>query len=201
MSSQLKTIADFLTPEDAEVARLALEEEGIASFLENATTVGMFSWWGNAVGWVKLQVPAAEEERARAILAQKHVNADARGCSKCGASLPPNFDVCWSCQTSVDAEGESTVSPPRADSSAMQPEEEDRPEETVPGDEMAWRACIAAVIGIFVCPLLNFYSVWLLLRLAVGDHPLSRKGSRNFCWAMLVDLAVSFVIGWFIAHR
>lgn len=195
MSSQLKTIADFLTPEDAEVARLALEDEGIASFLENATTLGMVWYWGNATGWVKLLVPEADAERARAILAQKGVGANARRCSKCGAGLPPNFDVCWSCQTPIDVEGEGS-----ADLSGVPPEDEDGPDETASGDGMAWRAYIGAVLGLSSCLLLNFYSVWLILRLAFGDYPLSRKGSRNFYWAIFINLAVFFIVGWFFTR-
>jgi hypothetical protein len=194
MSSQLTTIADFLTPEDAEVARLALQDEGILSFLENATTVGMVWYWGNAVGWVKLQVPEADAERARAVLAQKGVGADNRTCSSCGASLPPNFDVCWSCQTPVDVESENTVPQPIAGLSEKQPEE-DRPEDTATGDAMAWRACIGAMVGIFTCFLLNFYSAWLILRLGCGNYPLSQVGSRNFYWAILINLAVGCALG------
>lgn len=199
MSSQLKTIATFAMPEDAEVARLALEDEGIASFLENATTVGMVSWWGNAVGWVKLQVSEADEGRARAILAQKRVGPDTHRCFKCGASLPPNFDVCWSCQTPVDVESKNAGPQPIASPSEMQPEE-DIAEETDPGDAMAWRACIGASLGIFACFLLNIYSIWLILQLALGDHPLSQKGNRYFRWAIFINLAVCFIAGLLMGH-
>jgi hypothetical protein len=77
---------------------------------------------------------------------------------------------------------------------------EDMTEEATPGDEMAWRALRAAVIGVFVCPpVLNFYSGWVLLRLAVGGKSLSRRGSRCFFFAVLVDLAACFLAGWFLS--
>lgn len=192
MSSQLKTIATFAMPEDAEVARLALQEEDITSFLENATTIGMVSWWGNAVGWVKLQVSGADEDRARAILAQKRVGPDTHTCSKCGASLPPNFDVCWSCQTPVGVEGNVL--------SGAQSEDGNGEEETTAGDAMAWRACIGAMFGFASCLLLNAYSVWLILQLALGDYPLSKKGNRNFRWAVFINLAVAFLLGLIAGH-
>jgi hypothetical protein len=202
MDLRLKTIATFLTPEDAEVARLALEVEGISTSMEGATTVGMVWYYGNAAGWVKLQVAETDEARAREIFARKVEIADAGGsdrvCPKCGVELPAGFEVCWSCQAPVDAEQEAGPSTHAAVPTRMDAGDEEVAEETDAGDELAWRALRAAVFGIFFCPpLLTFYSGWLFLRLALGDQKLSPKGNRNFYVAIFIDLAVCSAVGWF----
>ena len=52
----------------AEAARLRLEAEGIPAFLSDAEVVDMNWFLGNALGWIKVLVPAAEAERAATIL-------------------------------------------------------------------------------------------------------------------------------------
>jgi len=200
MDLRLKTIATFLTPEDAEVARLALEEEGISTSMESANFVGMVWYYGNAAGWVKLQVPEADEARAREILDQKVEVADAGGsdrvCPRCGVELPAGFEVCWSCRTPLDAEQEAGSSTHAAMPTTTDICDEQLDAETAIGDDLAWRAFVAAVIG---PPLLTFYSGWLLVRLAFGDQKLSPKGNRNFYAALFIDLVVCFIFGWFLA--
>jgi hypothetical protein len=206
MESRLKTIANFVTPEDAEVARLALENEGIMVGYENAITVGMVGYLGNAVGWVKLQVPEADIQRALAILVQRKPDpaeaaAPDRTCQECGAKVPSHFEICWSCQALLGGPGEpsgvTATTPPAREGAAADDEEE----EELPGDRMAWRAFIAAVIGLFVCPpLLHFYSIWILLELAYENLPRSRKASLYCSLAILIDLGVCFFVGFFIAQ-
>ena len=192
---KLKTIATFLTPEDAEVARIALLDEDIEASLENANTVGMVWYYGNATGWVKLQVSEDDEQRARNILTQaaarSEVESPGVACSRCGAELPPGFRVCWSCGADATAESAAKLS----DTIAAKSEVEDEAEATHPSDEMAWRAFIAAMLGLFLCPpLFTLYSGWLVLRLAIGSNELSRKGRRYFYGAMLIDVLVCLAV-------
>jgi hypothetical protein len=205
MNSRLKTIAAFSTPEDAEVARIALENEGIASYLEGATTVGMLWHCGNAVGGVKLQVAEGDAQRACEVLAREKVSgedgtAEAGVCPKCGADLPPGFEVCWSCESPA-GDGEAASSSPTAAPSAQEAgEKRDDDGQAAEGDATAWRALSAAIIGVFLCPpLLHFYSIWVLLKLTFQRQPLSRKGNRNYYLAMFVDAAACFVTGLFFA--
>lgn len=209
MPSQLKTIATFLTPEDAEVARLALEEEGISVFLEGATTVGMAWYYGNALGWVKLQVSESDEERARKILAEKVADSDDARlnvpfCPKCGTDIPPGFDVCWSCQSSVGSQEGSTSNQQTAalpTTRDRDQDEEEVVEEVAPDDEMAWRAFIAAIIGVPVFPpLLNIYSAWVLARIIFRGRRLSYSGRGSFWLAILTDAIVFLVVGWVLAR-
>jgi hypothetical protein len=202
MERSLQTIAAFSTPEDAEVARLALQDEGIESFLEGATTVGLL-WHVGALGGVKLQVAQADVPRARASLAKTAVSPIGGGtCSHCGASLPQGFDVCWSCDTPIgDAEQAiPTASPAEHEAGETANGLDDEEAElTAAGDAEAWRAFAAAMIGIFLCPpLLNFYSIWILLKVGFQDPPMSPKGSRNYYAAMCLNAVVCCVVGWFV---
>jgi hypothetical protein len=210
MESRLKTIVRYLMPEEAEIARLALEDEGIASYVEGATTVGMCWHWENAVGGAKLQVAEADAERATAILATKLPAAAGNGlengvCSKCGVILPPGFCVCWSCGATTDNGETSDVSSVgSSDSQAVAmttpvTEDDDEDSITAVGDAMAWRAFAAAMIGLVFLPvLLQIYSVWTLLKLGFQDHPLSRKGKRYFGAAICIDIAVLGFVGWLL---
>ncbi|MCE5268580.1 MAG: DUF2007 domain-containing protein [Planctomycetaceae bacterium] len=204
MELNLKTIVTYATPEEAEVARAVLENEGIVASFENASFVGMAWYLSNAVGGVKLQVSEADETRARNVLAETVHAASSqptsvRSCAACGAELPERFDVCWYCGAALDAEP-GAAAPLQADASAVaQVANQELAEEVAPGDEHAWRAFCAAVIGIFVCPpILNLYSIWILLRLIASGDTLSRKGKRYVVAAMLVDLALGLSAGWLV---
>jgi hypothetical protein len=209
MESRMKIIVRYLMPEEAEIARLALDDEGIASYMEGAATVGMFWHLENAVGGVKLLVAETDAERATAILAKK-LSSSAEGgfdgdvCPQCGAKLPPNFCVCWSCGATLD-DGETSDAPPQPSSAATaiptasaDQDEDDYARSTI-GDAMAWRAFAAAIIGLVFLPgLLHLYSIWTLLKLGFQDHPLSRKGSRCYYAAMCIDVIVCTTVGWFL---
>jgi hypothetical protein len=62
------TVAQYPFRPAAESARLRLEAEGIPAFLSDAEIVDMNWLLGTAVGWIKLQVPAADAERAATVL-------------------------------------------------------------------------------------------------------------------------------------
>jgi hypothetical protein len=62
------TVAHYPFRPAAEAARLSLDAEGIPTFLSDAEIVDMDWLLGNALGWIKLQVPAVDAERATEIL-------------------------------------------------------------------------------------------------------------------------------------
>jgi hypothetical protein len=64
----LVTIATYDLPTKAAVERLALEEEGIPTFLDDDNLVAMDWLLSNAIGGVKLKVAAANAPRAMEIL-------------------------------------------------------------------------------------------------------------------------------------
>jgi hypothetical protein len=70
MASQLVTIATYSTPEMAHLAKNQLEDAKITTHLADEMVVGTDWELGNtAVGGIKLQVAAHDEDRARKILA------------------------------------------------------------------------------------------------------------------------------------
>jgi hypothetical protein len=54
---RLATIRTFEFEPEADLAREFLKEQGILAFLMDAKTVAMIWIWGNALGYIKLQVP------------------------------------------------------------------------------------------------------------------------------------------------
>jgi hypothetical protein len=197
-ASRLVTIASFGSVEEADLARMVLDEEGIPAVLEGQVVVGLLWYLTNATGGVKLQVFEDDASRAREVLARPAAGGEAEeprttptACAQCGAEIEAGFEACWFCGAPVDQEASPAAPPPT-------PEEPDSEEtiDTEEGDAIATRAWHAAVLSFFVCPpLLNIYSVWLLLRLSLTDKPLSDAGRRRFHWAIAMNVATCAVIG------
>lgn len=64
MPGDLRVVASFATPVEADVLRMRLEAEGIRSVLADESTVGMNWVLGNAVGGVKVLVIESDLEAA-----------------------------------------------------------------------------------------------------------------------------------------
>jgi len=64
----LVTIATFSFPHEAYIARMRLEAMDIPSFLADEHTVGVYWLYSNAIGGVRLQVPAAFAAQAQKAL-------------------------------------------------------------------------------------------------------------------------------------
>ena len=116
MSLQLKTIATFATAEEAHIARNVLKGEGVAAYLDSVNIAGALGLSGSVMCEVKLQVGEVDEKRAQDILAQKttilqEAAGNTRICPKCGAEVPPGFEVCWSCQSPLGGDEEVVNSP------------------------------------------------------------------------------------------
>ncbi len=70
------TVAAFQDPVEAELARGALQGEGIAAELRDSALVGIAAHLSNAVGGVKLVVAQADAARAEAVLLRIRALAD-----------------------------------------------------------------------------------------------------------------------------
>ncbi len=108
MSENLVTVATFSFPAQAEAARWVLEQEGLQAFVMDANVIAADWFLGNAIGYVKLQVPQDQAAAAVKILEaaphlQNSPNAKAVDelaaelCLECGAELPPDADACAKC--------------------------------------------------------------------------------------------------------
>lgn len=84
----LVTVATFTTPFEAEIVKGRLEEEGVTAVVRDAEMVTADWTMSQAVGGVKVRVPEAEVERARAILAEEASSEDAD-------PIPEAEDLAW----------------------------------------------------------------------------------------------------------
>ena len=88
----LATVATFADPIEAILAKNNLEAAGIPAFLANEEIVDMVWHFGNAIGWIKLQVGNDDADVARGFLGQGNNSATSeRGTSLWTIHLrPPN---------------------------------------------------------------------------------------------------------------
>jgi hypothetical protein len=201
----LRTLATFATPEEANLFKSVLETRNILSVLEGEQTVGLLWHLGNAIGGIKLQVAETDWDAASAVLAETHhARGPAWKCPKCGADVDATFDLCWKC--GVDRQGQGSNGPwdgvPAArpgagDNSTIGPagdgdlpDEDDEPDESDTvlnsAEEVVARAWRAAILGILL-PL-GIISVYSLLLLAtVMKEELSPKATRRFTVSLAID--------------
>jgi hypothetical protein len=106
MSDELVTIASYEFVAQAEIAQMFLRENGIDAFLRDQSIIAMDWLLGNAIGYVKLQVPQSQIETARELLAafkedsagnNKDGSPPSRVCSSCGLALGDITDTCPAC--------------------------------------------------------------------------------------------------------
>ena len=91
-NSELITIASYSFPHEAHVAKANLDAAGIPAFIADEHTINMQWLFSNALGGVRVQVPAQYAEMAQEVLAQdySHLLEEEFGeveikCSKCGS--------------------------------------------------------------------------------------------------------------------
>ncbi len=91
------TIATYWTPVDAQMARLRLESGGVDVVILDENIIATDWLYANAVGGIKLKVPAASADRALALLVRPSVTDVARNdgqpvsdgqilCPRCGSA-------------------------------------------------------------------------------------------------------------------
>lgn len=115
MAEKLVTIASYTTAPEADLARYALEAEGIRCYLADVNVIQMNWFLGNALGFIKLQVSSDDQESALQILEslpkpiaprRQREKQDSNQCLSCGASMDEDADTCpacgWSFQSTAD---------------------------------------------------------------------------------------------------
>lgn len=186
MSSELVTVARFLSPEEAHLLRGELEEQGIPAYVEDDATASMAWIYRGAIQGVHLTVPESHAKDASAIVAEARsrfspdrrdvgigskrqcsqghfVEHDAETCSVCGEPLLPE-DVLEGIQANDD----------RID--------------------RAWRA---AVIGLVFLPLiLHLLSVGLLIQVARSPYDSSTNRAAKWWGAFCISGAVLLLAFW-----
>jgi hypothetical protein len=117
MTAELVTVRQCLNVNEAELAKMELEANGIRAYIADETIVAMDLLIGNAVGWIKVQVDAADADAAKEVLGAlerltvAETVADEKEtdvCLACGARLEENRSTCarcgWSYAQDVDAD-------------------------------------------------------------------------------------------------
>jgi len=174
MTSSLKVVAKYGTPEEAHLIRNRLEAAGIPAFLDGEMTAGWAWHFANAMGGVKVLVPEEHARAAEAVLApgdrpptasavaeaespsvaesrfaEEEVSGSWR-CGNCRAQVDAAMDVCWACGTMREE-----TEPP-----AWEPEDE-----TPPQDEPEERGPVAPVVALFVVLFPPTFAYFLFTKL------------------------------------
>lgn len=160
MVDELVTIARFEFPVDAEAARMHLEDEGIPAFIADGEIVNQNWLLSNAVGFVKLQVPADRASEALSALKKRPGHTDpgeiagtgieeAGACLACGAKLPTDRSTCPACGWSYSEAAEPSLSEPRA---SLDEEEQDDEEDTPGGGLSALRSWKRPIFWLILSP-------------------------------------------------
>ena len=93
MDDKIIKIASFFDYTQAEIAKIALESEGIECFLSGENFVATYWLYANADGGIKLYIKESDRQKAESVLktihkpdeANKDLNYDLR-CPKCGGT-------------------------------------------------------------------------------------------------------------------
>ncbi|MFM7128586.1 MAG: DUF2007 domain-containing protein [bacterium] len=124
MDINWKAVRSFRFGHEAELARSILENEGIEAIVADATTLEMDWLLSNAIGYTKVQVPAADLDRARAILASHDAFAATMDeaatdniCLACQSPMAETDDNCPRCGWSYEELAEPAATGPAGDGS------------------------------------------------------------------------------------
>jgi hypothetical protein len=169
MGFNMQTIATFSNGIAANLAKGRLEETGIRVYLADEQTVGLAWHLTNAIGGIKLQVADEDVDEARAVLAEQGDDEPVTG--------PPAIE-----ENSVVDDADAS----------------DEPEITSTlREQTADRALRGALFGLLLFPL-EFYVVWLLVKVFVSDEKLDRRRWRNAVVAAVISLpCVLFILFYF----
>ncbi len=169
----LRVVGKFPSSAEAELARSILRAEGITSRVQQGELVTTLSFWGTALGDVRLAVAERDAPRALTILrelrdraAQAELDAD---------------DETWDDDLPLYGEG-----------GYAEDEEEEEGLSTSPHvhPELI-RAYRAAIIGLFILPpVLNFYSLWIIVR-----NRLWREENWRFPVTIIINILGGLVGG------
>lgn len=181
MTAEVVTLATFVSPVEANLAKNRLEAEGIRGFLENEEIVAMAWHLSNAVGEIKLLIAERDIEAALAALAEPPPDEEATLAAAI-ASSPE------------DSEAEAQAQEISAENDGTQPGQSDR-------EADAYRAWRGAVFGLLFWPL-QLYVTWLLIKVATSEEPLAAE-YRRYAWAgaaINLPMIVGFCVLWRITQ-
>lgn len=183
VDDDLVTIATFPSPQEANIAKSALNAEGVEAFVQGEITTSMLSYYGSSVAGARLQVRKSDSSRATeflSVIESREQPPESIGpwtCPNCQSEVDAGFAVCWSCGRDADDVSPPTQTDKRESEIPQDGHEEDQPTRIESPDELANRAFRAAIWGIVFFPFW-FYATYLIVM--VSDKPLSPIGKRKF---------------------
>ncbi len=217
MKAKLVELTRLENPVIAETLRIALEDRGIAAFIESSETNRAMHYVGTALGGVRVLVPSDRKEEAEELLRtfSEHSASDRSPgwiCPNCGEEVDAGFEACWSCDTERP-EGAAAIPPPKVWVNELgedptedlppvlstDPNPYSSPRTSKMGtmapdasaaevEAMVLRAWRASVIGLFLCPvLLHAYSMVVLIDTRDSVSLLSQTGQRRRLWATIIN--------------
>jgi hypothetical protein len=180
---QLKTVASYIMPFQAEIARNALEDAGIRAVLQDAELAGTAGLYANAIGGVKLQVQDVDVERALEVLREfdgsDRIEIDQEELTRQALEADPD-------------EGEEIESISTSNAS------EDSPAVTSPDDEETRRFRRMVILSL-ACPILMPFVLYAYLNLVTKRGTIS-AGARRWIIYSIILLPVTFLIWMQIPH-
>jgi hypothetical protein len=166
MDDRLVEIARYASPNNAAVARNALDAAGIPAFLDGDAMATWFWHFGSALGGVKLFVRSTDASEALAVL-----------CGKADDALVAPADDRCPCGGDL-----------------AQPESEEEVQRFSSPTLRAWRAAIIGIL--LLPPLLSLYSIWLIVRHGLlRSRPLNWKATAALGVDLVVIGFVGTLVG------
>lgn len=205
------TIATFGDPNEAEVVKNLLVAEGIPAFVTGGESGGLFAGMGGQFGLVRLLVAESNQERALAILDEKHEEEPEEEAEPEPSTSIKTAEWAREPAGKEESRGKAEIQPapgirettgadevlrePAAAADGKDDEDEDEYRVAWGAEDYAARAWKAAVIGLLVFPpLLHIYSVYCLMRSFSTGEQLSPAGMRKVVWALLFDVVALTLI-------
>jgi hypothetical protein len=181
MRDDLVTVATFDESVEANLARNQLAS-GLLAFLANERTVNMFWYWGNALGWIKLQVANADVEPALAELSRRD-------------------PVVTGSELETPASSESIPKEGFTEPYDDDEEVDDLDHTRSVRDRNAERAARGTVLGLVVAILLlpfELYAFYLLLKVLISREPLGDRERNTAIVAAVINVPIILSIGLYV---
>jgi hypothetical protein len=170
-NANLVTIARFIDPVEASLAKNCLEDAGFQAFLADFETVSIDWQIASAIGAIKLQVFDTDVEAARSVLRDQLEGA--------------NGDESEPIDEAIDPDSVAGV-PDDDDSDDLEPEPNAR-------EKAAERALKGAVLGLLFWPLQAYVS-YLLMTVYFSSQTLAGRSRRHALIAAVINLPF-FIVG------
>jgi hypothetical protein len=175
------TVARFIEPVAASLAKNCLEDAGIPAFLADVETVSTAWQLSNALGGIKLQVIGPDAARASGLLQEQLHH-----------STSEDTELAQEAVATKPVLGDSDDDLPLED-------EEDEPEpEPTNREKSAERAFRGAVYGLLFFPL-EFYASYLLLLILFSSEALAGRARRRAYIAAAINTPYMLILLGFVS--